>query len=824
MKQFIYFTLIIISHSSPYDLFKQNLIERKLINFGMELTRDILQIISLSVSRLCYQILNDSFNNVTVQELYLTKLSQDSGKLFNDLGSYSDCFYKRHKLSYDSTTEDIEANLTFVVYSIKSEHKEIFTQSKLLGACLPIGCLETEYVVLFRAFTQIIQINFINEDTLIQAYDVKEGKTRKSLQSNDISSNNYFPFYFLLIILSLSFIPKAMTKIFKWFYLPSKTKRNSFNSQNSRSSKFEPRESKLDEYKRKLLPTFIVYLRKLKLCFDISDNVSEIKNTKITMHDITITNDTGLSFTTGLRGIAMIFIVFGMIFEHLNDSPVKLFHLKKMLQFLQSLSFSFIIFCKRFGTNLGYSISGLCLTYKLLCYLDIEITKLDSIALSNESEENSINKLCTIEELAQLPQLNDLFIEEESGKYLQYKSKIKLKRLLFFHYRQMYKFILFIVFIFFFKYSYWIIISQMVSIPPMWIYMKEELINLFGFANILSSIFLYDLYIPNNKFAKNPFSAVINEISYFVTGSLLIFYFYKKNYRLDRFILYVCGLFSILKLILFFTLVFQRDRTKKYFPTKNFTDNYSSFIERNSLYNWTIYLTGVFFGLVNYAYQKSIEMSYSKAKKTNKKMLILPMKLISFFQGLSKIRIRLIALMSICSFIGAIFGFYLIYNFLFRIDLGNRSPRDFFENIYVNLYFLYDIDIAIWFVYLIIFPFCFAGDNLLIYFLKHDYWTYVSRPYFIFLLISNMVIYYIFYRSDSKIQINFVNVAFFGLLAILILFILNTLVYIFYDLPLKKLTKMVIYANEQMNDYGDVVRSKQEELKLSMFTNSNITE
>ena len=53
-----------------------------------------------------------------------------------------------------------------------------------------------------------------------------------------------------------------------------------------------------------------------------------------------------------------------------------------------------------------------------------------------------------------------------------------------------------------------------------------------------------------------------------------------------------------------------------------------------------------------------------------------------------------------------------------------------------------------------------SGDNFMISFLEHQYWNFVARPYFSFLILINSISYYIFYQIESRVKIEFFNILF----------------------------------------------------------------
>ena len=85
-----------------------------------------------------------------------------------------------------------------------------------------------------------------------------------------------------------------------------------------------------------------------------------------------------------------------------------------------------------------------------------------------------------------------------------------------------------------------------------------------------------------------------------------------------------------------------------------------------------------------------------------------------------------------------------------------------------------------------------TGENFFISFLEHDYWNLVVRPYYSFLIVINMISYFIFYQIESRVKIEFFNICFFSLLILVLSLFGNMILFVFVEIPLKKVNKLLI--------------------------------
>lgn len=568
-------------------------------------------------------------------------------------------------------------------------------------------------------------------------------------------------------------------------------------------------------------------LNSLKQCFVLNENAEEILKTNISIHNSTINNDSGLSIVKGIIGINMIFTIVGCVFKILYSSPIKIYCNIAFRQLLMNPFFSCIMFGLRFGPRIFFAMSGYTLMYKFLCYLDNEVERFentdkkeekdrDSDSIGNKNKNNTdINnsKDSFAFEVSQ-PQQHNQFTNSMSKvfsnnlsttkymlhcSYSDYSASLPKFTLFYFIFLQSYKYLMYVFGILLFKFSYYNFIDLIYSPGPMWVYLKEIIINPFGVLNMVAMIFFFSLFSGTTYYHWDMFWMATNEIFFFLTFTIIIFIFYRKNWRLDIFLLVSIMLIMVAKLVLF--LLFFYEGKDKFLPSLSFQYYEYYYIVKNPFYNMPIYMIGLFFGSVNYTIQKSITID--NFYDINKKFLHIPCKFRSFFRKYQLSKVILTSIFFGVLFLLTIFGYNIIYNnFFAQTDV---HMNNFYHSLGVNLFFLWDIEFGVFFMFMIIIPLFLIGDNFLISLLKHEYWNFFARPYYMFILMLNMVILYIFYQSESRVKLEMFNIVFFSLLCLMIMMIFSACCYIIYEVPLKKLNKFIMeqVREKYMRGYQD---------------------
>ena len=131
------------------------------------------------------------------------------------------------------------------------------------------------------------------------------------------------------------------------------------------------------------------------------------------------------------------------------------------------------------------------------------------------------------------------------------------------------------------------------------------------------------------------------------------------------------------------------------------------------------------------------------------------------------------------------------------------------SNIGINLLFVIDLELVVFMInsgFFCIYSQIGNKTDFLDFF-NNKYWSFFTKSYFSFISISSPIIIYIFYQSESVIELTIENVFLYSLINLIVVLLGNIFLYIFYELPFKKIFKSFIlnreYINEEYDPFGD---------------------
>jgi hypothetical protein len=237
----------------------------------------------------------------------------------------------------------------------------------------------------------------------------------------------------------------------------------------------------------------------------------------------------------------------------------------------------------------------------------------------------------------------------------------------------------------------------------------------------------------------------------------------------------------------------------------------------NPLFNLPYFLIGMYFGLMNYTIQKGIyslkktdlftlkgeisikkesenevnqkdnDLYYSVDDIINKNnseyakdnqnencteaikmpFLISP---IIFVQWHRKQNIKTLYLLLFIFFIVPLF-----FAFFLNILYYKKNIAETITNKYINFIYRIDIEFIVLFVQWGTFIIFLRGHNFASILLSHVFWSMLSKPYFSFILIINTMLLFIFYQSETLIEINDMNIMLYSLIGGALTFIFTSL-------------------------------------------------
>jgi hypothetical protein len=384
---------------------------------------------------------------------------------------------------------------------------------------------------------------------------------------------------------------------------------------------------------------------------------------------------------------------------------------------------------------------------------------------------------------------NDFSLSSVGGNYYkENRLNIVNKVLINWFIKILYKYILFIIIIILYKYGTIYSFMSYDNVSPIWILYFKGISDKFSILHIIANIFCFSPYSYKTYNWIDPFELVYNEITFFIIGSLLIFFCYKYCLKLDIFILISSIILFALKIILGIFVLLNND----YYPSMFYQYDGSKdfkirrYISSNPFMNLHIFLLGMFFGELHYC------IYYEESVDKNKKYLKLAQKLVGCFK---KIFLNQSILQSIIIhiFLLLLFGSYIVLVYIQEIMINHVLENEnidynFFADKIFNIVALFDSDVAVIIFLFIIIILIFHRDSIISHFIEHKYWRILAMPYWSNLLFLHICASYIFYFCESKIKLVVFIVIFVSFQIIILLILVSCISFVLIELPLKKMT------------------------------------
>jgi hypothetical protein len=409
---------------------------------------------------------------------------------------------------------------------------------------------------------------------------------------------------------------------------------------------------------------------------------------------------------------------------------------------------------------------------------------------SDNNKEDSQSKLIVSRKKLSIFELTGSKYTFMYHPYTDYRLKIKTEVILKFIFSQSYKYLLYLYAIAFFRFTFYPLLTCFTKPGPIWVYLKEKIIEKATLLTTIAEMFLFSTYHKSLYFNFDIGWIICNEIFYFVIFSIIIYNSYKRNLRLDYFLLITLALLLGGKFTVFYILF------PNFLPSMTFQKHDFYYILKNPFYNMSFVILGLFFGMLNYCIQRSI--SCEKLRYERKNFLKLPIKFLSYYKNNRFIKVLVTSIFSLIVFFLVIISFVFIYRSYFMES--DPYMTAFFTDFWVNLYMLYDIEIGIFFLYMIITPLQLSGDNFIFSMLKSNNWNIFSKPYTSYMLTISMVIIYVFNYSENRVKVQFYNILFFSLLSTTLLIFINSAIYIFIESPLRRINKFLLEKHEEAEE------------------------
>ena len=512
---------------------------------------------------------------------YLLDSSRGKGKLL----SFDNCLNERNlKFTSDKYIIYPAYIITIVNYpelKSKSKNSSFYSKGEYINSfCFPYGftnkedeekeknpiCSKEDYakIIIF-----LISLYDNSEIPTVDSLLIYQNTNKPNTMDNLLGILALF-FFFLPVIINIILViyKKVMIRRQKTNILINELITDVEKREKNNIGKKETIKVDINKNERKrrfIFPNWYLYLKE---CFDIFKNGKELFN--FSLNNTNYNNINGITYIKGLIGISIILTIYGHTFIAIANFPIKVYGLWEFYRIMKSFFYPLLYFGYKYCPRILFSCSGYTLIYKFLCYI--------------EQEENF--------------------------------------SLLKFIFLQSYKYILLILVLVFFKHMiYYVVILFTQEKRPVWSLFKNFIDKEDDFYKRFFS-FLFQKYDDNNgikQYLITYFYMPINEVFFFIFGTLLIFYGYKYKLRIDLYILILILIIYCSRIILYLLIM---DPIWEYLTTIDYLFfDYGLFME-SPMSNISCFLIGMYFGLINYSIQKGIT---ELEKRSNYNNIILQM-------------------------------------------------------------------------------------------------------------------------------------------------------------------------------------------------------
>lgn len=709
--------------------------------------------------------LNDTNNNT---DKNYEKLFISSSKNKNDLSSYYSCIRD-------------ESNYSYYIVSINPFHDNKDKRASLryeqekysFGVCLVSGCAAQEIADITYNISITNKILNLNESGNILSVMIDENTNYITLTESVFSIIICVLLFMQIIFVLFNDIPAFLfSKCFR--HTPSKNLNK--NTKTPWRSEVTISPAMQNEINKTKLFNF-------KKCFDYHMNIDLLFSSTVTND---ITNESGIAYVKGIRGIAIILSLFGLMYIQLMNFPFKQFEINKYKSSIASFSFIFVNITSRHLPRFLFACSGFTAVYKFMCYLD------DKLQMkANEDDKRRSSELADIDKLSGTFGTFKTILEPE----MKDESEVNFRDLLGFMFGQLYKYIIALLFAFALRYTVFNVL-QFTNLSGAGLFMyKANVINNISVLDILGHLFQFlNFYVfeeesENGKCIMSLLWMVVNEFFFFIVIIPIIYICYKRKKNILVMLMILFSFFTLIR-IAFFAVMQCITVLPSYATLYYYNDNYGAFYS-NPFHNFTFYIIGCAFGAANFVVQKM--------PCDNKKHFSFTKHIISLLKYQNKIIMYIIfTVLFILLIIIVSFQQLFIWIYYAKFDLNN-SDIDFeryFTNTFVNWVYLFDSDIVILIINYIAFVLFLKGEKRIINFLSKSSWSFSSKIYFPFIIYANIVVLFVVYKSETQVPIQTFSVFYYGMICWLVLFFVILFHCMIIEFPFKRINYFILHMNK----------------------------
>jgi len=790
-----------------------------------------------------------------VSKFHIKKLIDDSSKHRNDLGTYGQCMNKKYKLKIDNNnintyfvyildrTDELNDNKTDYYYK---KYSTEFEQAFFIRAfCLPQSynntCSERDYQNLIIGINEdlddLLGINITNISYFMIRDNDSEYDSIKTVKETFFYLIKFIPLLLCVIqVILICLREKIIGCLNKHCGYNIKiekedlsdelnpTNNNEENDEDDENDENDNENKKLTNNKKIHVPKWINIYNN---CFNFSENFKELFNFKL--NSTNINNDSGLTYIRGFKATSLFMLVAGLTFLTLMNSLSIIFSNVLFMKFLNDyLIFPIFFIGLRYAPGFIFSCSGYTLTYKFLSYINKNFSIISIIKFIFYQSHKyiiligySLFQRFTLYRLFSLGKntpmwkfLNKMILErpDNSSYFLSFltlryfvgSDRRYDQTIVDYFWLPFNEFFFFIngILIISVGYKFKLRIDYFIILLIFGFYIFKIIYSYLTTSDKGEKYYstLYYYLFDYGKFMTTP---QFNFPSY-----LIGMYFGLINYCVQK------GIISITVSDLFTnTTKIPINKIKEEEMDLSINNNTNKSLDEEEEDDEDDDDKNI-----NKKNIQNFDENYKNNYRTEIKEMPFLIAGVKISNWLRNHRVRLLS----CIMFILVFFSIVIHYFVLSMTIVNKideelddkecgdkdkcdvikrylTLEDYLTNGLINFIFRIDIEILVFLYHSLLFICYFKGKNFINNFFCHIFWAIFNKSYFSYILVAHPIILFIFYQSETKILLNLFNLILYSLISGTVIFICASFSYIFFELPYKKMIRMIC-SNDSIDD------------------------